>query len=321
MARGARPGPDGQGGRLAGPPTSLLSANRTASSPAYATASATGPPSPGPVFLWPKRHPGDLGARGLGQPSALLGGEPLPGVRPVTRAGQPGVAGRAHPDAVHGLAPGASRAGPGNPDREPGQRVRGEREGQVPAPGHADVADLGPGQYRPQRRGQHGGDPGGIRRQAMSQHERQRGGITAGAATGLRRHRAPGAGQPGQGQRRGRRRPVRPPDATAAAAAAARAALRSPMITDEQAIRVRAAGERTALRPGPASGPLVSASGWPRRSTIPGRQDGPGCSLGGWLVPLSDRGFSSVWRVSLVAAPASSRTTRIISPGSNGLVR
>ncbi len=47
MAWGARPGSGGRGGRLAGPPTSLLSAKRTASSPAYATASATGPYSPG----------------------------------------------------------------------------------------------------------------------------------------------------------------------------------------------------------------------------------------------------------------------------------
>ena len=69
MTRGSRSGPGGRGTPLA----SRLSANRTAPSPAYAMASATGPHGPVPRS---GRRPGDLGTRGLRQPSGLLGGEP-----------------------------------------------------------------------------------------------------------------------------------------------------------------------------------------------------------------------------------------------------
>ena len=102
--------------------------------------------SPGPAFSRrglpaPGRRPGDLGPRGPGQPPGQLREEPPEGVRPVPRGGQPGLAWRGHPDAAQRQAPGATGAGLGDPDREPGQRVRGDREGEVAAPRDRDLAE------------------------------------------------------------------------------------------------------------------------------------------------------------------------------------
>ena len=134
-ARGSRSGPGGRGDRRLPEPAS---ANRTASSPAYAMASATGPPPcPGArIFLRPGRRPGDLGACCFGQPAGQLGGEALAGVRPVRGAGQPASRGAVTRTPSQGQALRASRAGLGDPDREPGQRVRGDGHGEIAIPGH-----------------------------------------------------------------------------------------------------------------------------------------------------------------------------------------
>ena len=226
----------------------------------------------------------------LGQPPGQFRGQPLARPRPsCPRAASAGPGRRGHRGPAQRVAARAARAGLADPGGQPAQRLRGDGERQVPPPGAPRRGrSRRPRRRRRSRAAQHRGDVAGITRRPAGQQERNRGRVAARAAARRGRHRPPAAGQ---------RRAL--------------AGCTSP-------------GGRGQLTGGPGRGgsrarPRVAALSSAGDHSEKGIRAGPGWPLR--LAPAVPRRCRRAAWSRAGSRAASSRTTRIISPGSNGLVR